>query len=1272
VTVSNESDDEIRHANRNELEGRGLKDSEFDEGSPAYQKVEALFDLLRRPATDFNNHNSDELAAGSVLGGFTVLRPLASGGMGHVYLARQESLSRLIALKVCKREIARDSRMKSRFLAEGVSLARLAHPNVVPVLSSGEDQDFLYLAMEYVAGPTLAEVLQAVQGADRESLASAVVGRVLASSDRCGQGQAWSKGHAIPDRAYQTWVVQVLQQVAEGLAAAHAAGILHRDIKPANVVFAANGVPKLVDFGLARTTHAPSTTATGEFYGTPAYTSPEQARGDQEAVKPSSDVFSFGVMLFECLSLRLPFQGRSSIDVLSAILNSDAPLLRKVEKRIPSELEAITDKCVRKNQTERYLSGRALADDLRNYLELRPTVAKPPSKFKRAGRMIRRRPWVTAFYLVLICAAVLGGFLARHVWADYKAGRRQAFAKRVDEGDVALFRCLTGQRPTWLPTVIEQHRQQGIGSYTAALEIDPRAIWPLVQRSRLYAANKDSLNLALDDLEKALQLQPGYASIRKFRGLALQKLGRSEEALADREEAKKYYPTASDDLYWLGVIAYSSEHDFVAAHDYFSRALLLQPVNYWSRLERADFGRAPREQDSAVRNRVIPELQIAKAIRPDLPFASEVLATFYSTDRLDGLDGSRWKKELAEQIERFGLDIPSAHNMAELLQKENKYDEARTILDKVLEQDSGGVTAEKIGDLEYSRKEFEKARDWYIRAIKEGTNHPYVYSHLADSFTALKDWKGAEKAYLDGIGEHPATAYLFWNLGRWYEARYRLGDAEKFYRTGCELPEIDSQCYKYLAYLLGRVGRRTESVQVLKLGIARLEKAQRAGHKGQSRDDDESSLKELLGKSYIFDGRPKDAISLIESELTRRPLTFMRANFLVNLLNQLGLQQAALEVSNLAEFSIQQQDPTFDTLQPVRSLVDNQLRQMGHFKELRDRLETRRALGEEMGPTDYRWLGVVYQGTEALAILAEGVKKHPTSVELQSDHLQSLAQAGRKEEAWNAYETARDLYFVRADTIGAPARGHQDIPLPPTLVALPWYTFLLQAGKDDEFSRLDDHLRKVCTKMMTDPNHLLLPRAFAEFSARKYEAAARSLEGCLQLQLWNEIVSETMIVGALARSFRALGRRKDAIKSYRRAVGTSSLDPALLSELLCVVVEEEGVVGLLRELPALSQGRVGAEARQNATLSCFNAWLFLAGGNEKLATEYLLQAVPYVLQAGQQLGGDEGVACAVIIRVVAEKLGDSRRLAIATDILRRYPVDRVKKMQEILVIPKRG
>jgi serine/threonine protein kinase/Tfp pilus assembly protein PilF len=1304
MTTPSEREDEILAAMlEGKMGGPGLADKEFCETFAAYQKVEALFDLLRQPTAVVNARVEADLATGKVLGEFVILRPLASGGMGHIYLARQESLARLVALKVCKPEIARDPRMKRRFMAEALSLAQLTHSNVVPVLSSGEHQGYLHLAMEYVTGPTLAQVLLAIQNARPDSLASSVVGQVLTGLHEVKQNIAWGGQHARLDRAYQTWAIQTLHQVAQGLAAAHSAGILHRDIKPANIVFGANGVPKIVDFGLARTTQVPSTTVIGEFYGTPAYTSPEQARGDVDGVSPASDVFSFGVTLFECLSLDRPFLGRTSADVLSAVLNSDPPLLRQVEKRMPWELEAIADKCLRKNPANRYSTAEALAQDLRNYLELRPVTARSTSKIGRVCRMIRRQPWVAAFLFSLVSVTVLGSILAKNAWADYQAERRKAFedkqaeklrdfAKQVDAGDVAIFRCLSGQRPTWLPALIEQYRQQGISEYSAALEFNPDAVWPLVQRARLYEAKKESLDLALADLDRALQLRPSFGSIHKFRGHVLDELGRKEEGQSARVESKKLYPTAADDLYWLGVIAHSKELDFVASYDYFSRALLLAPNDYWSRLERAEWGRKPSENGDSLVLRVTTELELANSIRPDLPFASELLV--YSSS----VDPSHKKKELEKQIERFGLNVLRAHAMAELLQKENKNDEAESILQKVLDQDQGGVTAEKFGDLEYRRGHFEKASDWYNRSISEGTRYPLVYLRLANTLTALKKWPTAEKAYLDGMAENPEDAFLYWNLGSWYESRSRIDDAEKTYRKGCNLtteiklsPRSSAQlgdlvsCHEHLARLLDRLNRHSESVQVLEGGISRFEKVRSAikldgTQKPESVEDHISRMNELLGKGHIICGERDKALSLINAESKRKPITLNRARMLSGLWNQLGMQKEALEIVRIAEFSIKEGSSSIDSSnrQIARSLVDSQLRRMGLFKELQSRLGERLALGEELTIDDYNGLENIYQLSEAVSILGEGVKRYPDQVVMQTRYMQLLARAGRKEEAWKAYESARDLYFTqveRRDTPSSPFYGVDSIDLPPlpaNFVALSWYLFLLQQGMDDEFHRLDERLRAICPKTKTEVKELLPPRACAEFAVGRYAAAAKSLEICVQEKLWNEMVSEVMITSALARSLRSSGKRADAIKAYRRAVQLSGVDPSLLSEFLCLVLEEEGFPGLLRELPTFGQGRVNLDVRLNASLSCFNSWLFLAGGDEKTAFEYLVQACPYFLLASQQPGfsGDEGLACGVMLQIIAEKLADSKRLAIATEFLKLFPAARINSMRKIFVLQK--
>jgi tetratricopeptide (TPR) repeat protein len=145
--------------------------------------------------------------------------------------------------------------------------------------------------------------------------------------------------------------------------------------------------------------------------------------------------------------------------------------------------------------------------------------------------------------------------------------------------------------------------------------------------------------------------------------------------------------------------------------------------------------------------------------------------------------------------------------------------------------------------------------------------------------------------------------------------------------------------------------------------------------------------------------------------------------------------------------------------------------------------------------------------------------------------------------------------------------------------ALLWYTFLLNEGKDEEFRQLDERLQAVCPKIGMNPKTLFLPRATAEFSSGRYAAAAKSLETCLEEKLWNEIASEAMITGALAKSLRGLGRPQEAIKWYRRAVAISGADAGLLSELLCLVAEEQGLIGLCRELPALDQSRLGQDLR---------------------------------------------------------------------------------------------
>jgi tetratricopeptide (TPR) repeat protein len=243
--------------------------------------------------------------------------------------------------------------------------------------------------------------------------------------------------------------------------------------------------------------------------------------------------------------------------------------------------------------------------------------------------------------------------------------------------------------------------------------------------------------------------------------------------------------------------------------------------------------------------------------------------------------------------------------------------------------------------------------------------------------------------------------------------------------------------------------------------------------------------------------------------------------------------------------------------------------------------------------------------------------------------MRTLATGGRKDEAWKAYERGRDLYFAQVHGSSAPVLPfvHQeDIadrllaePLSLLLLAELWYTYLLQERKDDEFHRLDQRLREVCSMTKLEANDLLSSRAGAEFDSGRNDEAVKSLESFLKIKLRNQVKNDAMIAKYVAESERALGEPQEAIKWYRRAVKISRADPSLLSEFLCLVVQEQGENGLRRELPAYyEQARLSPNARLKATVNSFAAWGSLAMENEKSASVYLANAAHYLALASQQ------------------------------------------------------
>ena len=261
---------------------------------------------------------------------YEVSRLLGAGGMGRVYLARDGLLSREVALKVLDDRHAENPEFFERFRREAKAAASLSHPNMVTVYDSGEDDETPYIAMEHVPGGTLKNRLQ-----DRGTLPS----RVAAG---------------------------VTFEVANALAAAHEKGIVHRDIKPDNVLVTDQGHAKVGDFGIARAATATAITKTDLILGSVRYLSPEQAKGEE--VGPSSDLYSLGIVLYEMLTGRVPFDEENPIATAMKHVNEEPTSPRKLDPTIPKALEAITLKLLKKNPKHRYQSATELAEDLARML----------------------------------------------------------------------------------------------------------------------------------------------------------------------------------------------------------------------------------------------------------------------------------------------------------------------------------------------------------------------------------------------------------------------------------------------------------------------------------------------------------------------------------------------------------------------------------------------------------------------------------------------------------------------------------------------------------------------------------------------------------------------------------------------------------------------------------------------------------------------------------------------------------------------------------------
>ena len=391
----------------------------------------------------------DEIPRGiGELGDFRLLREVGRGGMGAVYEAEQISLRRRVALKVLPFAAAIDPRRLQRFKTEALTAAHVQHERIVPVHAVGCERGVHYYAMQFIEGQSLAALIgdlrrirdeqgsrpSEAEGEQEDRAAVANLPITLPASGSCGEvtlaATTISREWSLDRGRYFDRVAGLGRQAALALEHAHQAGIVHRDVKPGNLLLDLRAQLWVTDFGLAQVIGNPGLTITGELLGTLRYASPEQVLARRGIVDHRSDVYSLGATLYELLTLRPPFEGRDRNELIQEIANDDPPALYALDRSVPSALETIVLKALRKDPADRFGTAQEMADDLQRFLDRRPILARRPSPAERLRTWSRRHPSIVGVgvvaLIVLSAASTVSTALVRREQAKTLAEQRKA------------------------------------------------------------------------------------------------------------------------------------------------------------------------------------------------------------------------------------------------------------------------------------------------------------------------------------------------------------------------------------------------------------------------------------------------------------------------------------------------------------------------------------------------------------------------------------------------------------------------------------------------------------------------------------------------------------------------------------------------------------------------------------------------------------------------------------------------------------------------------
>jgi tetratricopeptide (TPR) repeat protein/tRNA A-37 threonylcarbamoyl transferase component Bud32 len=641
---------------------------------------------------------------GRTLSHYEVVESLGAGGMGEVYRARDSRLGRDVAIKVLPPHRTLDETSRRRFQREAMAASSLNHPNIITIYEINSEGDTDFIVMEYVRGVTLSSRLK-------------------------------RSGLSIDE------VVAYASQIADALVKAHSAGIVHRDLKPGNVMITEDDLVKVLDFGLAKFDSAETHTSDsaddqttgvnlsislpGMVTGTIAYMSPEQARGDR--VEARSDIFSFGIVLFEMLSRQLPFMGPNAIAQLHNIHFSPPRNLLELRPDVPPGLESLIFRMLEKEPERRPSNMTVVAAVLRGgtktpggassaWSSEALTMDEIPSSATlgqlQAGRKIRQRiAWGVAAVTLIVALGLGGYFLKKKMTAKAAVVSEATVAAAEEDNAFALYKQGRQELDHFDRPGAVDH---AIRHLERAIELDPQSAASFAALADAYyqrnRANPDPqwIKLTSQYAQRAMELNPDLAASHIAAGLAGMQVGHAAEAEKQFRAAATLDPKSGAALRWLGIL-YDKNGKGSEALNALNHALQLEPDDW----------------------------------RIYMEFA---LNRFQTAD----YKGAATNWEHALKLEPDNLD--ALESLGGVYQKLDRNDDAATALQHALEIKPDADTYNNLGNLRFNQGRYQDAVAAFEKTVALSANRYDNWGDLADAYRwAPGHTSKAKQAYQQAI-----------------------------------------------------------------------------------------------------------------------------------------------------------------------------------------------------------------------------------------------------------------------------------------------------------------------------------------------------------------------------------------------------------------------------------------------------------------------------------------------------------------------------------------